>query len=75
MLTTLPFLLVYFSLTAFLVHADIHYGLLPDKFLCPLLWAGLLFQLCIQPDFLPSAVVGAMAVSYTHLTLPTKRIV
>ena len=61
MLTTLPFLLVYFSLTAFLVRADIRYGLLPDKFLCPLLWAGLLFQLCVQPDFLPSAVVGAMA--------------
>ena len=56
MLTTLPFLLIYFSLTAFLVHADIRYGLLPDKFLCPLLWAGLLFQLCVQPDFLPSAV-------------------
>jgi prepilin signal peptidase PulO-like enzyme (type II secretory pathway) len=43
------------------LYADIRYGLLPDKFLCPLLWAGLLFQLCIQPDFLPSAVVGAMA--------------
>lgn len=61
MLITLPFLLVYVSLTAFLVRADIRYGLLPDKFLCPLLWAGLLFQVCIQPDFLPSAVVGAMA--------------
>ncbi|AOP97913.1 prepilin peptidase [Enterobacter roggenkampii] len=61
MLTTLPFLLIYLSLTALLVHADIRYGLLPDKFLCPLLWAGLLFQLCIQPDFLPSAVAGAMA--------------
>ena len=53
MLTTLPFLLIYLSLTALLVHADIRYGLLPDKFLCPLL--------CIQPDFLPSAVAGAMA--------------
>ena len=61
MLTTLTFLLIYSSLTAFLVHADIRYGLLPDKFLCPLLWAGMLFQLCIQPDFLPGAVVGAMA--------------
>ena len=61
MLTTLPFLLIYLSLTALLVNADIRYGLLPDKFLCPLLWAGLLFQLCIQPDFLPSAVAGAMA--------------
>lgn len=60
MLTTLPFLLFYFSLTAFLVYADIRCGLLPDKFLCPLLWVGLLFQLCIHPDFLPSAVMGAM---------------
>lgn len=61
MLTTLPFLLLYLLLTALLVHADIRSGLLPDKFLCPLLWAGLLFQLSIQPDFLPSAVAGAMA--------------
>jgi len=61
MLTTLPFLLFYLLLTALLVHADIRCGLLPDKFLCPLLWAGMLFQLCIHPDFLPSAVVGAMA--------------
>ncbi|MDU5197943.1 MAG: A24 family peptidase [Enterobacter sichuanensis] len=61
MLTTLPFLLIYLSLTALLVHAVIRFGLLPDKYLCPLLWAGLLFQLCIQPDFLPNAVAGAMA--------------
>lgn len=61
MLTTLPFLLIYFSLTVFLVHADLRHSLLPDKFLCPLLWAGLLFQLYVHPDFLPSAVVGAMA--------------
>ncbi len=35
-------------------------GILPDKYhLCPLLWAGLLYQLCLHPDFLPG-VVGAM---------------
>jgi leader peptidase HopD len=28
---------------------------------CPLLWSGLLFHLCINPVFLPSAVIGAMA--------------
>ena len=61
MLTTLPFLMIYFSLTALLVRADIRDGLLPDKFLCPLLWTGLLYQVFIHPDFLPSAVVGAMA--------------
>lgn len=61
MLTTLPFLLVYFMLSVLLVREDIRRGLLPDRYVCPLLWAGLLFQLCIHPSFLPSAVVGAMA--------------
>ena len=61
MLTTLPFLMIYFSLTALLVRADIRDGLLPDKFLCPLLWTGLLYQVFIHPDFLPSAVMGAVA--------------
>lgn len=61
MLTALPFLLVYAVLTILLVRYDVRYGLLPDKFLCPLLWSGLLFHLCIRPDFLPSAVTGAMA--------------
>lgn len=60
MLMTLPFLLIYFSLSALLVRADIRDGLLPDRLLCPLLWTGLLYQLCLHPDFLPSAVVGAM---------------
>ncbi|RAU30047.1 A24 family peptidase [Enterobacter sp. ECC-175] len=61
MLNTLPFLLIYFSLSVLLVREDIRAGILPDKFLCPLLWSGLLYQLCIHPDFLASAVVGAMA--------------
>lgn len=61
MLTTLPFLLVYLMLSVLLVREDIRTGLLPDRYVCPLLWAGLLFQLCIHPSFLPSAVVGAMA--------------
>ena len=60
MLLSLPFLLIYFALSALLVRTDIRTGLLPDKFLCPLLWTGLLYQLCLHPDFLPSAVVGAM---------------
>jgi len=61
MLITLPFLLFYLSLSALLVWDDIHAGILPDKYLCPLLWAGLLYQLCLHPGFLASAVVGAMA--------------
>lgn len=61
MLTTLLFLLTYLTFTALLVSADLRSGLLPDRYLCPLLWTGLLFHLCIHPEFLPSAVVGAMA--------------
>lgn len=61
MLTPLPFLLVYFALSGLLVREDIRAGLLPDKYLCPLLWTGLLFQRCLHPDFLSNAVTGAMA--------------
>lgn len=61
MLTTLPFLFVYLGLTCLLVRADIRSHLLPDRYLCPLLWAGLLYHLCLHPDFLASAVLGAIA--------------
>ncbi|MGF6424774.1 leader peptidase HopD [Lelliottia sp. 489] len=61
MLTALPFLMLYAVLTCLLVREDIRSGLLPDKYLCPLLWTGLLFHLMIHPDFLASAVMGAMA--------------
>ena len=61
MFTYLPFLMVYFCLTGLLIRADIRSGILPDQYLCPLLWSGLLFQLCLRPDFLASAVVGAIA--------------
>lgn len=61
MLSTLPFLLIYISLSGLLIQNDIRSGMLPDKYLCPLLWGGLLYHLCMNPDFLPSAVVGAMA--------------
>ncbi|MCD4559073.1 prepilin peptidase [Lelliottia nimipressuralis] len=61
MLTALPFLMLYAILTCLLVREDIRSGLLPDKYLCPLLWTGLLFHLTIHPDFLASAVMGAMA--------------
>ena len=61
MLSTLPFLMAYCTLTFLLVRKDLEEGLLPDKYLCPLLWSGLLYQLICQPAFLPSAVTGAMA--------------
>lgn len=61
MLTTLPFLIIYLVLTVLLVRSDIIAGILPDKYLCPLLWSGLAFHLCVNPDFLPNAVIGALA--------------
>lgn len=61
MLTTLPFLIAYAGLTCLLVREDICSGLLPDKYLCPLLWVGLLYHLIFHSGFLASAVVGAMA--------------
>lgn len=61
MLAVLPFLMIYTLLTCLLIRADTQSGLLPDKYLCPLLWTGLLFHLVNHPDFLASAVVGAMA--------------
>ncbi|WP_061706978.1 prepilin peptidase [Pseudenterobacter timonensis] len=60
MLTPLPFYLLYASLTWKLVQMDLREGLLPDRYLCPLLWAGLLWHLCFHPAFLASAVTGAM---------------
>lgn len=68
MLTPLPFLIVYFFLSALLVREDLRSHTLPDKYLCPLLWTGLLYQLCVRPDFLASAVIGAMA-GYTGFAL------
>lgn len=61
MLTALPFQMTYLVLTCLLVREDIRSGLLPDKYLCPLLWSGLLFHLVNRPEFLFSVVVGAMA--------------
>ena len=61
MLTTLPFLIAYLGLTILLVREDIRSHLLPDKYLCPLLWTGLLYHLCLRPGQLPAAVAGAIA--------------
>ncbi|ODC04879.1 methyltransferase [Terasakiispira papahanaumokuakeensis] len=40
---------------------DARTQLLPDALTLPLLWAGLLFQLCFQPWQLSTAVIGAMS--------------
>lgn len=61
MLAALPFMLCYGGLTVALCHQDLHHGLLPDRFTCPLLWSGLLFYLCLAPQQLHDAVWGAIA--------------
>ncbi|MBM3072807.1 prepilin peptidase [Enterobacter sp. RHBSTW-00994] len=61
MLAPLPFLMLYVTLSYLLIREDIRCGILPDKFLCPLLWTGLLYHLNFHPSFLPAAVIGAVA--------------
>ncbi|POU70638.1 prepilin peptidase [Leclercia sp. LSNIH6] len=68
MLTLLPFFFAYLGLTALLVREDIRSHLLPDRYLCPLLWVGLLYHLCLQPERLPAAVAGAIA-GYTGFAI------
>lgn len=55
------FLFIYISLNALLVWYDIRSGLLPDRFTCPLLWAGLCWHSFFYVAFLPYAVWGAIA--------------
>lgn len=61
MLTALPFLTIYFTLSLLLGVYDLRTGLLPDRFTCPLLWSGLLYHQCCLPAGLPDAVWGAVA--------------
>ena len=61
MLAAFPFFVIYATLTYFLVREDTRSGLLPDKYVCPLLWSGLLFHLINDRAFLASAVGGAIA--------------
>ncbi|ALB64830.1 peptidase A24 [Cronobacter condimenti 1330] len=51
----------YVVLNGWLVWKDVRYGLLPDRFTCPLLWLGLSYHLIVQPHYLADAVAGAMA--------------
>lgn len=53
------FIVYYFILCGYLSWHDWRTMLLPDRFTCPLLWGGLLFNLFYQPDLLPDAVLGA----------------
>lgn len=57
----LLFLMFYCGLLLTLCWYDLRFGLLPDKFTCPLLWSGLLYHLCVSPATLSYAVWGAIA--------------
>lgn len=58
---TVLFITVYLALNALLVWHDIQSGLLPDRFTCPLLWAGLLYCCWFNPILLQDKVFGAVA--------------
>ncbi len=58
---TILFITIYLVLNAFLVWNDICLGLLPDRFTCPLLWAGLMYFSWCNPMLLQEKVLGAIA--------------
>lgn len=60
-LTTLPFLILYALLSVNLCWHDVRTGLLPDRLTCPLLWLGLLYQLCLYPELLSNTLWGVFA--------------
>ncbi|KNC93563.1 prepilin peptidase [Trabulsiella odontotermitis] len=60
MIAALPFFLIYAGLTLTLGWHDLKSHLLPDRFTCPLLWSGILFYLCLFPEWLPLSVLGAI---------------
>lgn len=57
---TFAFFIIHGGLLLTLCWHDLRYGLLPDKFTCPLLWSGLLYYLCLSPANLVHAVWGAI---------------
>lgn len=61
MVVTTFFLALYLLLNGLLVWHDLRYGLLPDKFTCPLLWLGLVYACICHVELLPQKVWGAAA--------------
>ena len=61
MLPALPFYLLYAVLNIILCWQDFRAGLLRNSFTCPLLWGGLLSQLCLNPTRSNEALWGAIA--------------
>lgn len=68
LLSALPFFISYLLLSGALCWYDARTGLLPNRLTCPLLWSGLLFQLCLQPTNLSDALWGVF-VGYGVMTL------
>ncbi|MGZ0753271.1 prepilin peptidase [Kluyvera sichuanensis] len=60
-LPALPFFLLYAVLNVILCWQDYRTGLLRNCFTCPLLWGGLLSQLCLNPTKSNEALWGAIA--------------
>ncbi|RPH24050.1 prepilin peptidase [Buttiauxella warmboldiae] len=56
----LLFIIVHIGLLLRLAWIDYQQMLLPDKLTCPLLWLGLLYQLCFAAEVLADAVLGAI---------------
>ncbi|BBQ81945.1 MULTISPECIES: prepilin peptidase [Enterobacteriaceae] len=60
-LIAFPFFIAYVLLSSALCWHDARTGLLPDRLTCPLLWAGLLFQLSLRPANVNDALWGIFA--------------
>jgi leader peptidase HopD len=65
-LLALLFIGFYIGILLRLVWIDCRCMQLPDKLTYPLLWSGLLYQICLEPEHLKASVVGAM-VGYLSL--------
>ncbi|MGK9175798.1 A24 family peptidase [Yokenella regensburgei] len=61
MATAALFLTLYALLNGLLVWQDLRYGLLPDRFTCPLLWCGLACASTLHVEVLPEKIWGAIA--------------
>ena len=60
-LCTLLFALLYLYFSILLCWHDIRSGLLPDRFTCPLLWAGIIYHLHHSPSQITDTLWGAIA--------------
>lgn len=58
---TILFISIYLALNTLLVWHDIREGMLPDRFTCPLLWAGLMYCCWFTPMLVQDKVFGAIA--------------